>query len=437
MNTVELIKKKRAGEELSGDEIRYLIGAYTKNEIPDYQMAALMMAIFFQGMKKDESAALTEAMLNSGTTLDLASIPAYKVGKHSTGGVGDKTTMIITPIAAAAGIIVPQTTGRGLGHTGGTVDKLESIPGYRTELSSTEFKRILEEAGCSIVGQSGDIAPADKKMYALRDVTGTIESIPLITGSIMSKKLAEGIDGVVFDVKTGSGAFMKTLAQAEELADTLTAVSHAFKKDVVTFITDMNSPLGSNVGNWLEIEECLRILQDPGTDNLSQLSILLSGAMIFLAGKAESLEDGNRKAEALLHSGEAFEKFIRMAAMHGAETRYLEKPGEMKQAAVRHEFVSETEGYIAATDCYEIGMAALELGAGRKTKEDAIDPLAGIVMLKQAGDAIDKGEPLAALHTSRQSAVDDALARMRKAVVIEEQPPEEEPLVKKTIIKKL
>ena len=317
MNTIEFIRKKRNKENLTKNEIFFLISNYTKNKIPDYQFSAFLMAVYLNGMNKEETTALTEAMLYSGKVLNLDSIPGLKVDKHSTGGVGDKTSLILAPIAAAAGVYVPMISGRGLGHSGGTLDKLESIPGFRTNLSLTEYKKTLKNVGAVLIGQTKEIAPADKLIYSLRDVTATVESIPLITGSIMSKKLAEGIDGLVLDIKTGNGAFMQKEEDAKALADSLIQTAKSFNKKVIGFVTDMNQPLGNYIGNWFEVYESIQVLRDGKKNDLTELSLILAGAMIYLGKKANSLDEGIEVAIKLLTSGKAFDKFVEIVKAQG------------------------------------------------------------------------------------------------------------------------
>jgi len=400
MNTVEIIRKKRDGKSLVEKEIDYLISSYTKNKIPDYQFSAFLMAAFLNGMNKEETASLTKAMLYSGKVIDLRSIPGIKVDKHSTGGVGDKTSLILAPIAAAAGINVPMISGRGLGHSGGTLDKLESIPGFRTNLSLAEYKSVLKKCGAVLIGQTKDIAPADKLIYSLRDVTATVESIPLITASIMSKKLAEGIDGLVLDVKTGSGAFMKNLEDAEKLAYSLIDTAKSFGKKVIAYISDMNQPLGNYIGNWLEVYESIKVLQGEAKGDILELSKTLSGAMIFLGNKASSIEEGKEISQELINNGKAFEKFMNLVSLQGGNTRIIENPDKYPKSKVIENIISKEEGYLKTVNNFEIGMAALELGAGRKTKDDLIDHKAGIIFNKKIGDYIKKGDVIAVLHTS-------------------------------------
>ncbi len=407
MNTVELIRKKRNGNTLSPDEINYLITSYTKGKIPDYQFAAFLMSAFIMGLNKDETSSLTKEMLYSGKVLNLDKIKGAKIDKHSTGGVGDKTSLILAPIAAAAGVNVPMISGRGLGHTGGTLDKLESIPGFRTNLSLKEYKSVLKKTGAVLIGQTKEIAPADKLIYSLRDVTATVESIPFITASIMSKKLAEGIDGLVLDVKTGSGAFMKSMKDSVSLAQSLINTAKAFDKKVIAMITDMNQPLGKYIGNWLEIYESIKTLQGEVKGDLFDLSIQLSGAMIYLGGKASSIKEGAEISRSLIKNGKAYEKFVEIVAAQGGELKFIENPEKYPKARVIEKIRSKESGYLTEVNNYTLGMCALELGAGRKTKEDKIDPKAGIIFNIKIGDYVKKGQVIAELHSSSQSKVEN------------------------------
>jgi pyrimidine-nucleoside phosphorylase len=400
MNVVELIRKKRDKQSLSEEEIRFLIYSYTKNKIPDYQFSAFLMAVFLNGMGEEETSALTKAMLTSGKTINLESIPGSKVDKHSTGGVGDKTSLIIAPIAAAAGINVPMISGRGLGHTGGTLDKLESIPGFKTNLSLTEYKAALKKCGAVLIGQTRDIAPADKLIYSLRDVTSTVESIPLITASIMSKKLAEGIDSLVLDVKTGSGAFIKNIEDSKKLTQSLVNTAKAFNKKVMAFITDMNQPLGYYIGNWLEVYESINVLRGGQADDLLTLSATLSGAMIFLGGKASTIEEGIEISESLIKNGSALKKFYDIVKCQGGNLKSIENPEKYPVSKHIDFLISGRSGYISKMDTFQIGLAALELGAGRKVLTDRIDHKAGIIFKKKLSDYVEKGEIIAELHSS-------------------------------------
>ena len=408
MNSVSLIKKKRDGKELSSEEISFLIKGYTDGKIPDYQFSAFLMASFLKGMSKRETSALTEAMLFSGSIVDLSNIEGLKIDKHSTGGVGDKTSLIIAPIAAAAGVKVPMISGRGLGHSGGTLDKLESIPGFRTNLSLSQYKSVINKCGAVLIGQTKEIAPADKLIYSLRDVTATVESIPLITGSIMSKKLAEGIDGLVLDVKAGNGAFMKSISNAKILADSLISTAKSFNKSVIAFITDMNQPLGHNVGNWLEVFESVKLLQGEKIQDLYEVSLNLSGAMIYLGGKAKSIKEGYSISEELIRNGKAFQKFLDIVKMQKGNTFFLENPDKYPKPNYEVSIYSDKSGYIKKIDTYGIGMCSLELGAGRITKKDKIDHSAGIVFHPKIGQIVKKGEEIAKIFTNRKDKIDTA-----------------------------
>ncbi len=408
MNIVELIRKKRDGKELTRHEIDYLVSLYTKNRIPDYQFSAFLMAAFLKGLNKEETSALTESMINSGKTVNLHSIRGSKIDKHSTGGVGDKTSLIIAPIAAAAGIKVPMISGRGLGHTGGTLDKLESIPGFRTNLNLSEYKSILNKCGAVLIGQTKEIAPADKLIYSLRDVTATVESIPLITASIMSKKIAEGIDGLVLDVKTGSGAFMQKMGDAVRLADSLINTAKSFDKKVIAYITDMNQPLGNYIGNWLEVYESVKVLRGEINNDLLQLSLTLAGTMIYLGGKALTIDDGIKLASELISNGKALDKFLEIVKLQGGDTDYIENLEKYPKSKFIKKLKSKGEGYLEYINNYEIGMASVIIGAGRGKIDDKIDPKAGIIFYPKIGDKINKGDVIAELHTSSKEKMREA-----------------------------
>lgn len=434
MNTIEIIRKKRDKKSLTREEIDYLISGYTKGKIPDYQLSAFLMAAFINGMNKDETAALTNSMLYSGKVLKLSSIKGVKVDKHSTGGVGDKTSLIIAPIAAAAGVYVPMISGRGLGHTGGTLDKLESIPGFNTDLNLNQYKNVLKKTGAVLIGQTKEIAPADKLIYALRDVTATVESIPLITGSIMSKKLAEGIDSLVLDVKTGNGAFMKDLKDAEQLAYSLFDTAKAFGKKCIAFITDMNQPLGNYVGNWLEVYESIQVLRDGKKNDLTELSLILAGAMIYLGKKTKSLDEGIEKAIRILNSGKAFDKFLEIAKAQGGDMTYLRNPEKYPKSKYHKSIKVLNDGYLSFVNTYEIGMAAIDLGAGRLRKEDKIDPKAGIIFNYKIGDKISKGDVIAELFSDSDKKIKLAENRILKAVSLSNKKIKSPDLIKQIII---
>lgn len=434
MNTIEIIRKKRDKKSLTKEEMNFMISGYTKGKIPDYQFSAFLMAAFINGMNKDETAALTNSMLYSGKVLDLSSIKGAKVDKHSTGGVGDKTSLIIAPIAAAAGVFVPMISGRGLGHTGGTLDKLESIPGFKTDLTLNKYKNVLKRIGAVLIGQTKEIAPADKLIYALRDVTATVESIPLITGSIMSKKLAEGIDALVLDVKTGNGAFMKEMKDAEQLAYSLSDTAKAFGKKCIAFITDMNQPLGNYVGNWLEVIESVQVLRDGKKNDLTELSLILAGAMIYLGKKSRTLEEGIEKAITTLNSGKAFDKFLEIVKAQGGDINYLRNPENYPKSKFHKKIRLMNEGYISFVNTYEIGMAAIDLGAGRLKKEDKIDPKAGIIFNYKIGDKISKSDVVAELFSDSAKKIKLAENRILKAISLSNKKVKSPDLIKQIII---
>lgn len=392
------------------------------------------MAAFINGMNKDETASLTNAMLYSGKIVDLSSIKGAKVDKHSTGGVGDKTSLIIAPIAAAAGVYVPMISGRGLGHTGGTLDKLESIPGFKTDLTLTQYKNVLKKTGAVLIGQTKEIAPADKLIYALRDVTSTVESIPLITGSIMSKKLAEGIDALVLDVKTGNGAFMKEMKDAEHLAHSLYDTAKAFGKKCIAFITDMNQPLGNYIGNWLEVYESIQVLRDGKKNDLTELSLILSGAMIYLGKKAKTLEEGIEKAITILNSGKAFDKFLEIVKAQGGDITYLKNPEKYPKPRFHKKIKLINEGYLSFVDTYEVGMAAIDLGAGRLKKEDKIDPKAGIIFNHKIGDKVSKGDVIAELFSDSNEKIKLAEHRITNAIRLSDKKVRPLNLIKEIIV---
>lgn len=434
-NIVSIIRKKRESGALTPDEIRYLINGYTAGDIPDYQVSAFLMAAFLNGMSVDESAVFTEAMLNSGIVVDLSDIKGVKVDKHSTGGVGDKLSLILAPVTAAAGVPVPMISGRGLGHTGGTLDKLESIPGFQVDMDLDRYREIIARHDLVLAGQTKEIAPADKKLYALRDVTATVESIPLIAGSIMSKKLAEGIDALVLDVKWGSGAFMKTREEAMKLGEALVNIGHEFGKETIAYITNMEQPLGYKIGNWLEVEESIETLHGKGPDDVSRLSNLLSGTMIMLGGKASDIEEGVQISRNMIESGKAFQKWLDIVEEQGGNTEFIKHPQKYPKA--RYEFVlkAQQDGYISAIDSFEIGMGALELGAGRKTKEEEVDPAAGIILSAKLGAKVRKGETILTGYTNKPSVMDTAVGILSEAVTISDSKPKEEKLVSHVIDK--
>jgi len=434
MNTVELIRKKRNGESLTENEIKFLVDGFTHHKIPDYQFSAFLMAAYLNGLNKKETAFLTNAMLYSGIVINLDFIKGKKVDKHSTGGVGDKTSLIIAPIVAAAGINVPMISGRGLGHTGGTLDKLESIPGFRTDVSLKQYKSIIKKCGAVLAGQTKEVAPADKLIYALRDVTATVESIPLITASIMSKKLAEGIDGLVLDVKTGSGAFMKKMEDSIALANSLVDTAKAFNKKVIAMITDMNQPLGNYIGNWLEVYESIKILNGEKVEDLLELSLNLAGAMIMLGGKANSINEGVEISKEMIASGKAFNKFLEIVKLQNGDINFIKNPDNYPKSKFNEKIFAEKNGFINSIDNYNIGMASLELGAGRITMEDKIDPKAGIIFYPKIGSKIKKGELIAELFTDKKDKIEIAKRKILEATKISARKESEQlKLIKKII----
>ncbi len=427
MRMYDIIRHKRMGLPLTEEEIRFMVAGYTAEEIPDYQMSALAMAVCLNGMSPAETAVLTDAMMHSGDTVDLSRFGTATVDKHSTGGVGDKTSLIVAPIVAALGGVVAKMSGRGLGHTGGTVDKLESIPGYRTELSAAEFLSQVEQVGMAIVGQSGNLAPADKKLYALRDVTATVDSVPLIASSIMSKKLAAGAHSIVLDVKVGSGAFMKTQKEGEVLARQMVDIAAACGRQAAALVTNMNVPLGTAVGNALEVQEAAEVLRGGGDPRLRQLCEALAREMLCLCRGWSEEEAACRVADAI-DSGAAFQQMCRWVAAQGGDAAYLEQP-ERFPSAPAYPVCAPAQGYITRMDAEAIGSVGVTLGAGRATKSDEIDHAAGIRLLKKTGDSIAAGEPIAILYTNRPAAVDSAAQAYLAAVTVADTPPAQQQLI--------
>ena len=430
---IDAIRKKRDAVELSAEEIEALVNAYTAGDVPDYQVSAWLMAVVLKGMTRPETAALTDAMLHSGEVLDFSSLPARKVDKHSTGGVGDKTSLVLAPLAAAAGVTVPMISGRGLGHTGGTLDKLEAIPGFNVNLPVADFRRVLEKIGCCMIGQTAEIAPADRKLYALRDVTGTVESPYLICASIMSKKLAEGIDALVLDVKTGSGAFMKNEKDAAFLAELMVETGERMGKQVVALITDMDQPLGLKIGNALEVVECIEIMQGAGPADLRELCLELAGWMFHLGGVAKSVADGKAQSEKLIANGKALERFRQMIELQGGDPRVVDDLQKLPQAKHTMQVLSPKQGTISAMQCEQIGTACVVLGGGRERKEDSVDPAVGIVLHKKVGDAIAKGDPLATIHYNAEDRAARAKQRIEASIEIGDAVPGKRPLVHRII----
>ncbi len=433
MTAYEIIARKRDGKHLSEKEIEFFISQYMEGTIRDYQMAAFLMAVYFQGMNEEEIFALTRAYLESGEVVDLSDIPGVKVDKHSTGGVGDKVSIVLAPLAASLGVKVPMISGRGLGHTGGTLDKLESIPGFQVFGTLEQFKRQVAEIGVAMLGQTDNVVPADRQIYALRDVTATVESIPLITASIMSKKIAEGIDALVLDVKFGNGAFMQEVTKAEELAQQLIKVGNAFGKKVTAYLTSMEQPLGNKVGNWLEIAECLDCLHGGGPEDLREVILTLTGEMVFLAGKAANLDEARQMCQKALQDGRAFQKFLEMVEYQGGDVKMVQEPERYPVARYVESVIAEKSGVVTGFDTRQVGLAAVELGAGRLRKEDEVDPRAGIVLFKKTGDRVEKGEPLCELHTNKADSLANAKQRMLQAIQIGSETPQPSPLVLKRI----
>ena len=428
MRMYDLIMKKRNGHSLSKDEIQFMISHYTDGDIPDYQMSAMMMAIYFRGMTEEETLALTLAMEKSGECLDLSGIKGIKVDKHSTGGVGDKTSLALTPMVAACGIPVAKMSGRGLGHTGGTIDKLESFPGFHTNLTTEQFIHNVNTIGIAIMGQTKDLAPADKKLYALRDVTATVGCIPLIASSIMSKKLAAGSDAILLDVTMGSGAFMKNLDEAVELARLMVSIGTAHGRKVAALITDMDTPLGHNIGNSLEVAESMAVLQGKGPADLTEVCLQLASNMLYLAGKGE-MAACRAMAEQVIADGSAFEICCKMFAAQGGDTSVLRDASLFRKAKYAHDICAPADGYIVQNDVERIGNASVLLGAGRIKKEDSIDFAAGIIMHKKLGDAVKAGEPICTLYADDDTLFAAAEEMYVGGLTIGAEKPEVPPLI--------
>ena len=433
MRVIDLIRHKRQGGEITPEQINFLIEGYTSADIPDYQIAALLMAILWRGMTHSEIAALTDAMLRSGRTLDLSDLPSKKVDKHSTGGVGDKTSLIVAPIAAAGDLVVPMISGRGLGHTGGTLDKLESIPGFNVNLSLADFRRILAKCGCAMIGATEEITPADKKIYALRDVTATVESPALICASIMSKKLAEGIDALVLDVKTGSGAFLKAEKEAVGLAELMVETGRRMGKRVVALISDMDQPLGRAAGNAMEVVESIEILDGGGPADLRELCLELSAWMFYLGERVPSVREGKRLAADQIISGRAKEKFREIIRLQSGDEAVIDHPERLPKARHTVDVTSPADGYVQATDCEKLGLACVALGAGRNTKEDAIDPAVGLVFQRKKGDAVRQGDALCTIHYNSPAHLDYARRLIAASFQITPDPASRQPLVRRVI----
>lgn len=430
MGAVDILRKKRDGGRLSPEEIDAFVRGVTDRSWPDYQSSALLMAIVLRGMDPDETAQLTRAMVASGDRLDFSDLPGPKVDKHSTGGVGDKTSLILAPLVAACGVYVPMMSGRGLGHTGGTLDKLESIPGFRVHLSLPEFRATLKDIGCALIGATKEIAPADRILYALRDVTATVESIPLITASILSKKIAEGIDALVMDVKCGNGAFMKNHADAKALAQSLVANGNANGVKTEAIITRMDAPLGRAIGNALEIHECIDILNGSiKSGDLRELSLDLSARMVLLGGKAKDLADARKQIDAALASGAGLEKFRQIIARQGGDPAVIDDPKKLPIAKKRHLLRAERGGYVAAIHAESFGRACMMLGAGRSRVEDVVDPAVGATLLVHVGQEIHPGAPLAEIHYQAGADLEAAMFLFESAITLADSPPAAMPLI--------
>lgn len=432
MNMVDIILKKRDGGKLSSEEIQFFVNGYVEEKIPDYQISALLMAIYFKGMDKEETFQLANAMRYSGDTINLSEISGIKVDKHSTGGVGDKTTFVVAPIAAACGVPIAKMSGRGLGFTGGTVDKMESIPGFRTAIEPEDFITQVNQIGISVVGQTAHLTPADKKIYALRDVTGTVENYSLIASSIMSKKLAAGSDAILLDVKCGNGAFMETPEEARELGSIMCEIGDSAGRKTVAAITDMSQPLGKAVGNSLEVIEAIETLKGNGPEDITELSIELSGIMVYLGGKAKSREEGVEMAWRALKSGEALNKLRLFIKRQGGNPDVVEDYSLFPQSSVKKELIAEESGYISEITAKSIGMASQHTGAGRATKEDSIDLSAGVIIEKKIGDKVKKGDVLATFYGNDKEKVDAAEKEAAKAFVITDKK-----VVKRILIKEV
>ncbi|RLY77154.1 pyrimidine-nucleoside phosphorylase, partial [Staphylococcus hominis] len=411
MRMIDIIEKKRDGKSLSKEEIEFFIKGYTEGDIPDYQASSLAMAIFFQDMNEEERAALTMAMVNSGDVIDLSKVNGIKVDKHSTGGVGDTTTLVLAPLVAAVGVPVAKMSGRGLGHTGGTIDKLESIDGFHVEISEADFIKLVNEDQVAVIGQTGNLTPADKKLYALRDVTGTVNSIPLIASSIMSKKIAAGADAIVLDVKTGNGAFMKTLEDAEALAHAMVSIGNNVGRNTMAIISDMSQPLGRAIGNALELKEAIDTLNGQGPEDLTELVLTLGSQMVVLAERASTLEEARQLLNEAIENGSALDKFKTFLENQGGDASVVDSPELLPTAEYQIDYKAKSSGVVSELIANEIGVASMMLGAGRQTKEDDIDLSVGIVLNKKVGDNVNEGESLLTIHSNREN-VDDVIKKL-------------------------
>lgn len=434
MRMNDIISKKKKGRELTREEISFWIAGLTKDLIPDYQTSALLMAIYFQGLTLKETVFLTEAMIDSGETVDLSEISGIKGDKHSTGGVGDKTTLVLAPLLASLGIKVAKMSGRGLGHTGGTLDKLESIPGFRIDLTKEEFMKNVRALGIAVIGQTKDLVPADKKLYALRDVTATVDSIPLIAASVMSKKLAAGGDMIVLDVKYGSGAFMKTKEQAEDLARMMVGIGNKMGKNTAAILTSMDRPLGNAVGNALEVKEAIQVLKGKGPEDVRKLCLSLAGIMLWLAKKVPDLKEGESLAEFYLDNGSALAKFQEFLKAQNGNPRIIDDETLLPEANFRLSLIAGRDGYIEAMDTEAIGLAAMKLGAGRERKEDRIDPAVGIVFHKKTGDRVIKGDTIAMIHANDENRADIGRDILEESIYLGTEKKAPSPLIDKFVL---
>ena len=432
MRMVDLIEKKRDGHELTTEEINFVVNGFTDGSIPDYQMSALAMAIYFKGMTESERAALTMAMVESGDQIDLSAIDGIKVDKHSTGGVGDTTTLVLGPLVAAVGVPVAKMSGRGLGHTGGTIDKLESVEGFHVEIENDEFIELVNKNKLAVIGQSGNLTPADKKLYALRDVTATVDSVALISSSIMSKKIAAGADAIVLDVKTGAGAFMKTIEDSEELARAMVSIGNNVGRNTMAVISDMSQPLGYAIGNALEVKEAIDTLKGEGPEDLTELSLTLGSHMVYLAKQAGSLKEAREKLEKAIADGSALEAFKVFLAAQGGDASVVDQPERLPQAKYTFELEAKSDGYVSEIIADEVGTAAMLLGAGRATKESVIDLAAGLVLRKKMGDQVHKGDSLVTIYSNFED-VQAVKDKLYESIKLSAEPAEKPVLIHKEI----
>jgi pyrimidine-nucleoside phosphorylase len=434
MRAVDIIADKRDGKKLGAEQIRFLVDGYVQGKIPDYQASSFLMAVYFRSMDEEETVALTRAIIDSGVTVDFSDLGGPVVDKHSTGGVGDKTSLIIAPLVACCGVFVPMISGRGLGHTGGTLDKLESIPGFKVSLSLQQFKEIVRRVGTGLIGQTAELAPADKKLYALRDVTATVESIPLIVASIISKKIAEGIDGLVLDVKTGSGAFMKTLKDSQALAHGLVKTGRLLGKKVTALISNMEEPLGHAVGNSVEVIESVEVLRGGGPEDVKQVSFALAAEMLLLAGRAKNPEEAHGLLNQKIITGEALDKLREIISAQGGNPEVVDEDLHLALASHRYEIKATRKGFVQSVKAEPIGKAAMLLGAGRETVESRIDPTAAVWVRKKSGEEVNQNEPLCTLEFNDDRRLDEAATLARSAFVIGDQRPKPEKLILERIV---